>query len=559
MSGMGNIAFDFFMSPLIHMEDIKENEKTKLSIVYHQDRRISCVLRICKNRDLSFVCEALCKIRNPGAVVVYGYVYENGDTYILEEYLDGRTIEKIMEDEGVFTEDKVARIIIEVCKALEVLHRERPPIVHNDINISNIMICEDGRVKLFDFDISRLYKKGQNQNTTLFGTEEYASPEHFGYGQSEPRTDIYCLGVTMHKMLTNNGLTNEHRMTYQGKLERILSKCLAFDPKNRYTSVSALRRDLERFLSRKKIVFRKVCGIIAAVLLITGTVKCVQLYGDLMVDVLGYVGDFTELDSDRNAAQEDNLSENAMQSETTPGDNDVNLTEPAVTAAAQQDRISDPQTNDSRSNAQMLILNQEYLEAIEADGVADWYGFQTTENLSVYRIWIQPQLGPPCVNVSLYDEIGIKVNEVDVYPSNEEKAFLDLYLEAGKKYYIKVSAANIVDYRICVYERVCDAGINQDSATRILLNKRHFAVADSTLPDWYMFEVPEDGSYVITCHNINVGAPVKGYGSTYMGRAEHEDNFTYRSSMKKGEQFYFCILSPSAEANGTYIIEITTE
>ena len=85
---MGNIAFDFFMSPLTHLEDIRENEKTKLSIVYHRVRQTTCVLRICKNRDLSGVCEALCKIRNSGAVVVYDYVYENGDTYILEEKLE---------------------------------------------------------------------------------------------------------------------------------------------------------------------------------------------------------------------------------------------------------------------------------------------------------------------------------------------------------------------------------------------------------------------------------------------------------------------------------------
>ena len=65
----------------------------------------------------------MCKIRNSGAVVVYDYVYENGDTYILEEKLDGRTIAEIMEEEGLLAEDKTARIMIEVCKALEDLHR----------------------------------------------------------------------------------------------------------------------------------------------------------------------------------------------------------------------------------------------------------------------------------------------------------------------------------------------------------------------------------------------------------------------------------------------------
>lgn len=543
---MGNIAFDFFMSPLTHLEDIRENEKTKLSIVYHRVRQTTCVLRICKNRDLSGVCEALCKIRNSGAVVVYDYVYENGDTYILEEKLDGRTIAEIMEEEGLLAEDKTARIMIEVCKALEDLHREQPPIIHNDINVSNIMICEDGRVKLFDFDISRLYKKGQNQNTTLFGTEEYASPEHYGYGQSEPRTDIYCMGVTMHKMLTNKGLTSEHRMTYQGKLQGILSKCLAFDPKSRYASVGALKRDLERFLSRKKIAFRKICGILAAVLLITGTVKGIRFLDELSADAPANAGDHAEVDSSQNTPQGEDPAADAVQTET-----------PKTTP--QQEIPSESQTNDSRSTAQELVLNQEYQEVIEEGGVPDWYCFQTTEHLSVYRIWMQSELGPYYINVRLYDEVGLVVDEFDVYPSHDKEDFLDLYLKAGEKYAIKVSAADIVDYRICVSERVCDAGTDQDSATEILLNQQHFAIANSTLDDWYMFEAPEEGIYVVTCHNIDVGAPIKGEGSGFWGTAEHEDHFAHGLQLRKGEQVCFRIYSTRAEANGTYMIEITSE
>ena len=87
----------------------------------------------------------------------------------------------------------------------------QPPVIHNDINTSNIMICDDNRVKLFDFDISRTYKKEASKNTELFGTEEYASPEHYGYGQSEPRTDIYSLGVTMHRMLCGEYLSGNRK------------------------------------------------------------------------------------------------------------------------------------------------------------------------------------------------------------------------------------------------------------------------------------------------------------------------------------------------------------
>ena len=212
--------YKIFMDPLTNIEDIKDTPKTKISVVYHRDIKASCILRICKNRDLSSVYSTLRDIQNPNTVFVHDFVYENGDTYILEECISGNTVQENLEHDGTMSEQDTAQIIIEICKALEVLHNQKPPIVHNDINPSNIKIREDGSVKLFDFDISRTYKKGQSQNTELFGTEEYAAPEHFGYGQSEPRTDIYCLGVTMHKMLTGQGLSTEHRVTYSGKLKK---------------------------------------------------------------------------------------------------------------------------------------------------------------------------------------------------------------------------------------------------------------------------------------------------------------------------------------------------
>lgn len=274
------MKYQFLMSQISLIEDIKDTEKTKISAVYHKELRSACILRVCKGRDLSHIYGKLQSIRNPNTVVVHDFVYENGDTYILEECIDGSTVQELLEYNGTMSEKDTARIIIEICKALEVLHSEKPPIVHNDINPSNIKIREDGSVKLFDFDISRTYKKGQNQNTILFGTEEYAAPEHFGYGQSEPRTDIYCLGVTMHKMLTGQNLTPEHKSTYKGKLKKIINKCLEFDPKNRYTSVHELKKDLEKISVRKHKIFHKALYMILFTAIIIGTLFLVSVFSE---------------------------------------------------------------------------------------------------------------------------------------------------------------------------------------------------------------------------------------------------------------------------------------
>ena len=239
------------MSQIEHLRDIKENEKIKISLVLYEGIQGPCILKICKNRNLSDVCRRLIETRHPNVAVIYDYLYVNNNTYIVEEFLTGTTLREFIEKKGTFSEKETVNIIIDVCKGLEILHSQQPPVVHNDINTANIMAREDGSVKVFDFDISRTYKEGSGKNTRLFGTEEYAAPEHFGYGQSEPRTDIYSLGVTMHEMLTGNQLTNEHKMTYNGKLKKVIRKCIEVDPKKRYISAKQLRNDLEKYKKRK--------------------------------------------------------------------------------------------------------------------------------------------------------------------------------------------------------------------------------------------------------------------------------------------------------------------
>lgn len=249
------IEYEFFMSRFQHLRDIKENDKIKISLVFYEGIGSACVLKICKKRDLSEVCRRLAEVRHPNVAVVYDWFFDGKDTYILEEFLHGTTLGQQLEQGEVFAEKETVKIISEVCNGLEVLHGQKPPVVHNDITTSNIMICEDQTIKLFDFDISRTYKDGADKNTRLFGTEEYAAPEHYGYGQSEPRTDIYSLGVVMHEMLTGKPLATDHKMIYKGKLKKIIGKCIEISPKNRYDSARQLRMALEGKGQKKTILF----------------------------------------------------------------------------------------------------------------------------------------------------------------------------------------------------------------------------------------------------------------------------------------------------------------
>ena len=559
---MPSAKYRFFCSLLKHIEDIKETEKTKISMVYHTGNNTHCILRICKGRDLSKLCEVLCETRHPNIAVVYDYVYEDGDTYILEEHINGKSIKNIMDEDGIISENQTAQIISSVCSALEVLHKKTPPIVHNDINPSNIMICDDGTVKLFDFDISRLYQKGKGKNTELFGTEEYASPEHFGYGQSEPRTDIYCLGVTMHKMLTGNGLTSEHRMTYNGKLKNIINKCLEVDPNRRYTSVSDLNKKLLQFLSKKKRTVRIVRNILCIIAIVF---SCFWVFK---------MCDFEELShhiyngKDFSVATSESTGSNIINSSSAiENENLQNITTPYANLGVSD---QEPIKNNTRDTACSIALKPKIMGSCNSVE-AIWYKFSTSSNISVYRISILPVDAStntifPYLTVAVYDPVGIKLEEFDIW-SNDEYGFLDLELKPNTEYFVKINLGGRFDYgayEMIVSEMVCDAGLDKENATNLVLGEQSVAKLDSTLSDWYVFQVPQDGEYTYTIHNIDVGCEI--YFSKQQPRSAgegmyvaNEDNYsgTIRS-VQKDEQVYFEIYphGKNPKANGQYIIVV---
>ena len=281
---MENIRYEFIMSQIKHIREIKENEKTKISLVFYEGLQDTCVFKVCKDRDLSEVYKALMDVRHPNLAKIYDYVYEDGNTYVIEEYIRGKTLAQILEEEGTFLEEDTKRIVSELCDGLEVFHHHVPAIIHNDIKPSNIMLCEDGTVKLFDFDISRIYKEGSYKNTKFMGTHEYAAPEHYGFGQSEPETDIYSLGVTMHEMLTGVGLDSKRNVTYQGELANVIRKCVEIDKKKRYASTNALKADLKKV---KKIAVFMSAPVVASICTIVILIIGVCWFSQYMENVKG--------------------------------------------------------------------------------------------------------------------------------------------------------------------------------------------------------------------------------------------------------------------------------
>lgn len=236
----------------------KEGERRNMvEHVWNNTWECDCILKIYYDNDLSGIYRDLKKIckENPSEylTVVYDACYYDNDTYVLEEAIAGETLEEILAQKGTLSEKEVAEIIIKLCDGLSLLHNQNPPIIHKDIKPSNIIVKKDGGIKLIDFDISRKYHENKNQDsdTMLLGTRGYLSPEHFmGLGQTAPASDIFSIGITMYKMLTQKQYIDN--IEYEGELRSILDKCLDWNKHQRYQNAGELKYALNSYLDSKK-------------------------------------------------------------------------------------------------------------------------------------------------------------------------------------------------------------------------------------------------------------------------------------------------------------------
>ena len=178
-----------------------------------------------------------------GIPIIYERILDQdtGKAIIIEEYINGRSLSTLLDQEGTLSEGQTISIAISLCNILAPLHRNNPPLIHRDIKPSNVIITEKKEVYLVDFDASRLYNKSLQRDTELLGTEAYAAPEQYGFLQSDPRTDIYALGILIREMLTGSSEKSGHSC---GSLDSVIKKCTSMDPDDRYQSTIELKHEL---------------------------------------------------------------------------------------------------------------------------------------------------------------------------------------------------------------------------------------------------------------------------------------------------------------------------
>lgn len=205
--------------------------------------------------------KAVAKLNHPNIVAVYDIMKAENRYYIVMEYVDGVSVERLLEAQDQLSLRLAVYIARSVLVALSYAHRHG--VIHQDIKPANIMLAEDKSVKLMDFGIAQLRGDLPNYSTdVVVGTPKYISPEQLLGVPVDERADIYSFGVTFYEMVTGalpfplEGILRHHLATppdsprtynpyIPHNLEKTILRCLAKNREERYPSAKALLADLK--------------------------------------------------------------------------------------------------------------------------------------------------------------------------------------------------------------------------------------------------------------------------------------------------------------------------
>ena len=219
-------------------------------------------------------------LKHPNIVEVYDVGEDNGKYFIVMEYINGKTLKSLIKKRGVLTVEEVVDIMLQLTSAVSCAHDSY--IIHRDIKPQNVMILEDGRVKITDFGIAMALNSNElTQTNSVMGSVHYLPPEQANGSGSTIKSDIYSLGILMFELLTG-------RVPFKGEnaveiaikqmrepipsvceispdipqiVENVILKACAKNPKNRYDTAREMYEDLKTCLDpvrrdEKRVVYK---------------------------------------------------------------------------------------------------------------------------------------------------------------------------------------------------------------------------------------------------------------------------------------------------------------
>ena len=256
-------------------ECLKESEDSSTFLVKETATGILCVLKWGRNRQTEFlrnemeIMEKMADRKLSGIPKAYRIFEENGEVYLVREYIEGMSLAQMVLQKGGISEAEICRISRKICQTAEQFQNPDEPMIHRDIKPENIVVTPGGEVVFIDFGTMRSYKKDGSRDTFVVGTRGTAAPEQYGYTQTDQRTDVYAIGQTMLYMVSESYEMNQlSECAVSRRMKKIIEKACSFEPDKRYGDAAQLRRAVEKCqANNRKKVYKKagaVFGLIAA-------------------------------------------------------------------------------------------------------------------------------------------------------------------------------------------------------------------------------------------------------------------------------------------------------
>lgn len=175
-----------------------------------------------------------------------------GSTYLLREYIEGETIQELIERKGVLSLPEALPLMLKLCDCLITLQSVNPPLIYRDLKAANVLFTSSGSCYLLDMGTVRNYNEEADMDTSFMGTSAVAAPEQYGARQTDKRTDVYGFGMLFYYILTGEfhpakeikKSSELFKLIENRKAAGIIKKCTAFDPDNRYNDMAAVKKSL---------------------------------------------------------------------------------------------------------------------------------------------------------------------------------------------------------------------------------------------------------------------------------------------------------------------------
>ncbi len=225
-----NFTMEYYLLKYEELSVLSDTKKCRTSLMRNKDTGELVVKKEMGKESFS-VYSLLKSIKNKNLIKVLECFRDEDKTIEIEEYVNGKRLDDYFREKKA-TLEQVVDVGIALCEGLAPMHKLN--LVHRDIQPKNIIITNEGSLKIIDFDISRKENENATHDTTLLGTVGYAAPEQYGFAQTTNRSDIYSIGAVLKELSSFS------------ELDKIIAKCMEMDPANRYENVEQLENELEK-------------------------------------------------------------------------------------------------------------------------------------------------------------------------------------------------------------------------------------------------------------------------------------------------------------------------